>query len=449
MALAAILGLAAALRLVGIHHGLPYAGLVDTGEGTVVRRGWAMAHGGGFDPHGFRAPSGFVALLGSVEAPFAHPSLLAARLLVVALAVLAVAATWWLASVYGLVAAAVAAAIVAVETAAVAHAHAAATATVPAMLCVAVALALAVRGRLVWTALAAGVATSVVYSGILLLVPLALLATGRRPRAYVVGAVAYVVGFVAASPFVVVHPGDAADGIWHALRAIRRSGLAPQHDHWAGIAYAGHLWRGLGPVFLVALIGIVVALVQRRSRADILIPAYVVAAFAALCLTAAHPAALTLPLVPALAALAARVRYLASVTLLLLVVPLTWDVRADVALTRTDTRAAALEWVGAHVPAGPQIAEDPFLPTVPRLDVLRLAVPRAGRPDRWRSLPRLRAAGIDYVLVTGAVADRVEAARDRYPAEARFYAALARRDPVVRFEGTKPRSGPWVALYRL
>jgi hypothetical protein len=448
LALAAILGLAAALRLVGIRHGLPYAGLTDPGEGTVVRRGWAMAHGGGFDPHRFGVPSGFLDLLGAVEAPFSHPSLLAARLLVVGLAVGAVAATWWLGSIYGLVSAAVAAAIVAVETAAVAHAHAAATATVPATLFVALALALAVRGRLLWAALAAGIATSVVYAGILLLVPLAILA-GRRPRAYALGGAAYAVGFVAASPFVVAHPGAAVRGIWHALRGVRRSGFAAQHDHWAGIAYGGHLWRGFGPILVVAVLGLVVALVQRRSRADILLPAYALAAFAALCLTTAHPAALTLPLVPALAALAARVRYLASVTLLLLVVPLTWDVRADVQLTRTDTRAAALHWIDAHVPAGPQIAEDPFIPTVGRLDVLRLGIPRAGEPGRRRSLARLRAAGIDYVLVTGAVADRVQAARSRYPAEARFYAALARREPVVRFDGAKPRSGPWVALYRL
>src|SRR3954470_15081661 len=156
LALTAILGLAAVLRLVGVRHGLPYAGLGDPGEGTVVRRGWAMSHGGGFDPHGFGGPSGFLDLLGAVEAPFAHPSLLAARLLVVGLAVGAVAATWWLASVYGLVAAAVAAAVVAVETGFVAHAHAAAIALVPATLFVAVALALAVRGRLVWAAAAAG-----------------------------------------------------------------------------------------------------------------------------------------------------------------------------------------------------------------------------------------------------------------------------------------------------
>src|SRR5947209_5778198 len=79
-ALAALLALAATLRLVGIRHGLPHPGLVDPGENGVVERAWRMSHGGGFDPHRFRSPSGFLDLLAVVEAPFAHPSVLAARL---------------------------------------------------------------------------------------------------------------------------------------------------------------------------------------------------------------------------------------------------------------------------------------------------------------------------------------------------------------------------------
>jgi hypothetical protein len=51
-------------------------------------------------------------------------------------------------------------------------------------------------------------------------------------------------------------------------------------------------------------------------------------------------------LVPALAALAARVRYLAAVTLILLVVPLTWTIRADAKLTHASTVAAA--WIALH-----------------------------------------------------------------------------------------------------
>ena len=48
-----------------------------------------------------------------------------------------------------------------------------------------------------------------------------------------------------------------------------------------------------------------------------------------------------------------------------------------------------------------------------------LALPGPGRPfDPDRDVARLRARGVHYVLVTGAIADRVLAARDRYPREA-------------------------------
>jgi hypothetical protein len=83
--------------------------------------------------------------------------------------------------------------------------------------------------------------------------------------------------------------------------------------------------------------------------------------------------------------------------------------------------------------------------------VLRLELPGPGRPsDPNRDLARLRARGVRYVAVTGAVADRVLAARDRYPREARFYEDLerdARR--VYRVEAGGDLAGPWVAVYRL
>jgi hypothetical protein len=48
------------------------------------------------------------------------------------------------------------------------------------------------------------------------------------------------------------------------------------------------------------------------------------------------------------------------------------------------------------------------------------------------------------------VADRVEAARDRYPRDARFYDELA-REGKRRFyrTGTGKLAGPWVAVYEL
>ena len=73
--------------------------------------------------------------------------------------------------------------------------------------------------------------------------------------------------------------------------------------------------------------GLVVALVRRSSRADLVLGSFVVAYFASLLPLHSHFPRYVLPLVPALGALAGRFRSLAPVTLLLLVVPLTWSVQ--------------------------------------------------------------------------------------------------------------------------
>jgi hypothetical protein len=57
---------------------------------------------------------------------------------------------------------------------------------------------------------------------------------------------------------------------------------------------------------------------------------------------------------------------------------------------------------------------------------------------------------VDYVLVSGAVADRVLAVPELYPAEAELYRALdARATRVLRLDPGGELAGPWVALYRL
>src|SRR6185369_4947855 len=95
-ALAAILAGAAALRLVGIQYGLPFGNLLNPDEQSIVPRAWKLVHGGGGDPHWFDYPS----LLMYVNAPFQlwhdEPSYLTARIVGVALALGAIAASWWL-----------------------------------------------------------------------------------------------------------------------------------------------------------------------------------------------------------------------------------------------------------------------------------------------------------------------------------------------------------------
>src|SRR5262249_15423801 len=151
--------------------------------------------------------------------------------------------------------------------------------------------------------------------------------------------------------------------------------------------------------------------VVRRTRTDVVLSSFVLVYFLDLMTLRAHFDRYTLPLAPPLGALAGRMRSLAPVTLLLLVVPLVWDVRADRKLTRTDTRVAAQRWIEQHVPPGSRVAAESSTPGMPGLRVLHLALPGPGRPsDPNRDVARLRRQGVRYVLVTGAVADRVLAA---------------------------------------
>jgi uncharacterized membrane protein len=323
-----VVAAAASLRLVGIRHGLSAR---HTQERELVARAWRMSHGGGFDPHWFRAPSGLLDLLALVEAPFGQPSVLAARIALVVVACAAVAATWWLASTYGQVAGGVAAALVAAETVHVARSHTVSPG-VAVTLPLAVALALLARDRLVLAGLATGLAVSVEYRAVLLLVPLLLLGWRRRGTLALAGT-GVLAGFLALTPFAALHPRLAAADAWHSAGAATDGG---------GLAVAGQLWDGFGPVLFVCVLGLVLAVAQRRDRADLTLASFAVVALGTLLAFGSPHAASTLVLVPALAALAARVRYLAAVTVILLAIPLTWAIRADAKLVRVGPVANAV-----------------------------------------------------------------------------------------------------------
>jgi 4-amino-4-deoxy-L-arabinose transferase-like glycosyltransferase len=444
-----LLALAAAVRAVGIQYGLPFGNLLNPDEQSIVPRAWKLVHGGGGDPHWFDYPT----LLMYVNAPFqawqSHPSYLTARIVGLVLAVGAVAAVWWLGRVaYGDTAGAVAAAVATVCTIAVTYSREAVT-DVPLMLGVAVALALMVTGRIEVAGLAAGLATGFKYPGVFLVVPL-LVAAWRRWRRLAVAVVLMVCAFLASSPFVLVHRHQAWHEAFRVQRLARKGWLGFEHDHSAPIAFVDRLWHGLGPALIVAALGVVVALV-RRSRTDLILVSFAVVYFIDLMTLRAHFDRYVLPLVPPLAALAGRFRALAPVTLLLLVVPLTWTIRDDKRLTRTDTRVVAARWIEQHVARTTKVAADPSTPQVSGLDILPLQLPGPGRPfDPNRNVDRLRSKGVRLVIVTGAVTDRVDAARDRYPRETAFYDSLAASTRRVYYLQPGSRyAGPWVAVYRL
>ena len=446
--LGAILGLAAALRLIGIQYGLPVGGLLNPDEQNIVPRAWRMVHGGGLDPHWFDYPSLVLYLLAPFQAWQDQPSYLTARLVIVAIGVGGVAAAWWLGrAAYGRTAGVVAAAVVAVETIGVAYSHMAVT-DIPMTVLITVSLALAVTGRLEWAGVAAGLAASAKYPAVFLVVPL-VVAGWRQWRRLAIGGGLAVVAFIATSPYVLVHPHEAWSDASRVQRLARDGWLGFEHDSWALFSFTGKLWSGLGPVLLIAVVGLVLAL-RRRSRADLILASFVLVYLADLLTIRAHFDRYVLPLVPALAVLAGRQRALAPITLALLIVPLVWAIGDDVRLTRTDTRVVARDWIVDHLPPQASVAADSSTPPIGRR-VLDLQLPGPGRPyDPNRDVARLRREGVDYVLVTGAVADRVLAARSRYPREARFYDQLrTQARTVYHLEPGHGLTGPWVTLYRL
>ena len=448
LALAGILLLAAALRLVGIRYGLPYP-LLNPDEANIVPRAWEMTHGGGLDPGWYDYPSLLIDVLAPFQVLADEPSYLAARLVAVALGLGGVGAAWWLGRrAYGTSGAVAAAAATAVATTHVAYSRMAVT-DVTLTLCVTLALALALSGRLEWAGVAAGLAASAKYPGVLALLPVAVAAWPQwRRLAYAVGLAA--AAFVLTSPFVVVHAGAARDDVSRVQDLARAGWLGFEHDPATPLAFADRIWEGLGPAALVALVGLVIA-ATRRTRADLVLGAFVLVWALQLLPVEAHFDRYVLPLVPVLGALAGRLRALMPFALAALLVPLVWSIGDARELTRTDTRVAAAPLLERRLPAGATVAVDPSTPPLPGRRTIPLELPGPGRAtDPRRDVARLRADGVDWVLATGAIADRVRAAAADYPRETRFYDDLAAEATrVVLVRPGHGLAGPWIALYRL
>jgi 4-amino-4-deoxy-L-arabinose transferase-like glycosyltransferase len=446
-ALAAILALAAALRLTGIRYGLPFGTLLNPDEANIVPRAWRMTHGGGPDPHWFDYPTLVLYLLAPLEWLAGAPSYLTARLVVVVLALATVAAAWFLGrAAYGAPAALVAAGAVAVDTTHVDYSRMAVT-DVPLTLGVTVALALLVAGRIELAALAAGLAMSAKWPGAFLVVPLVIAAWGDWRRLARSLALAAVV-FAATSPYALAHPREAWDDASRVQRRAREGWLGFEHDHATPLAFLDRLWEGMGPFLAVALVGLAIALV-RRTRADLLLASFVLAYYANLLMLDAHFDRYVVPVVAPLAVLAGR---FGRAPALLLVVPLLWSIGEAAEHTRTDTRVGAATWVNENVDARARIAVDPSTPALAeRFDVVHLELPGPWRPfDRRRDVAELRRSSVRYVFVTGAVADRVLAARDRYPRESRFYDQLRTEGRRLYYaDADDDFAGPWVAVYSI
>lgn len=448
IALAAILVLAAVLRLVGIRYGLPLV-VLNPDESSIVPRAWRMGQGH-LDPGWYDYPSLLMALLAPVQAFFGAPAYGAARAVAIVIGLGGVGATWWLGRrAYGTGAAIVGAAAVAVATTHVAYSRMAVTDVLLA-LAVTCVLALAVEGRIEWAGLAIGLAASAKYPGAIAAVSVIVAGWGRW-RALGRAALLAAAGFALTSPFVLIHAGAAWDDISRVQRLARAGWLGFENDPVTPLAYLDRLWEAVGPLLLVSFVGLVAAVVRRR-KTDLVLVSFVVAYWLYLMPQQAHFDRYVLPLVPVLAVLAGSLRAAFPVALIALLVPLAWSVGDARELTGTDTRLRADAWVQRHVPAADTIAADPSTLPLAGRAVVRLELPGPGRPsDPRRDLDALRRLGVKWVILSGVVTDRVLAVPDRYSREAHFYEALSHgsRPAFAVFPSEPALAGPWVRIYRL
>lgn len=448
IALGAVVVLAALLRVVGSGSGLPLP-LLNPDEANIVPRAWELVHGGGLDPGWYDYPSLLFLLLAPTQIGLDQPSYGSARVVAIGLGLVGVVVAWWLGRLtVGRFSAAVCALVVAVATTHVAYSRMAVT-DIALSVGVTACLALLVAGRLEWAGLAAGLAASAKYPGVLLLVPLAVAGFGawRRLALSVVLAAA---AFLATSPFVVLRADDAWDDFSRVQSLARDGWLGFEDDPPTPLAYGVRVWETVGPVALVAVLGLVVML-RRRRPSDAILLSFAGVYGLSLLGSSAHFDRYVLPLVPVLAVLATRVPPLAIATALAAVVPLWWAADDARTLATRDARLDAAAWVDANVPPAERLAADPSTLPLTGRPVTRLELPGPGRTfDVDRDLARLRARGVQWLVVGGSVTDRVLAAAGDYPREARFYRSLDALTPAFAVKGRQGRaSRPWLAIYRI
>jgi hypothetical protein len=289
--------------------------------------------------------------------------------------------------------------------------------------------------------------------------------------------------FILASPFVVLDAPRFISDFVRQNRIMERGWLGFEHvgnGFWYNLST--NLGGALGVVLLIlGLVGVGWAL-WRRTRFDLLVAPYVVVYFAYIGTWKELADRYLLPVIPLLIVLAMRaclevvelrprarrvvVPLVAAVLAVAFVVPLLASVDFDRRLSGADVRVDAKEWIETHVPRGASIAVENYGPPLVReeaadhyraagLDavayrVTRLELPAPGTPDVQRDLERLRGEGVQYVVLSSRVYERVFAAADVYPGIVAFYRGLdAEAELVKEFRPGPGERGPVLKLYRI
>jgi hypothetical protein len=358
------------------------------------------------------------------------------------------------------------------------------------------------RRWLILGAAAAGLATSTKYNLGMLVLPATIAAVyacrgeaarrvaagARAPLVWIrlVGLHAYVpmlFAFVLASPFVVLDAPRFVSDFVRQNRIMDRGWLGWENagnGFWFNLST--NLSGALGWVLLgLCVVGLVWAL-WRHTRFDVLVVTYVVVYFGYIGTWKELADRYLLAIIPLLLVLVARaavevvalrparrrvvVPLVVAVVAVALFAPLSASIAFDRGLSGGDTRQRAKSWIEANLAPGSSIViENHGPPLVPLaaadhyraagrevvlFNVRKLELPAPETPDPERDVDRLRAEGVEFVVVSSAVYDRVFAAAKEYPALVAFYRDLGSQGELVKeFRPGDGESGPVLKLYRI
>ncbi len=156
----------------------------------------------------------------------------------------------------------------------------------------------------------------------------------------------------------------------------------------------------------------------------------------------------------------------AAVLAVACVLPLASAVSFDRALSGTDTRAVAKDWIERTIPSGTVIAMENYSPQLvglldkPYYDqaglvqkaykIVKIPLPLPGTLAKQRSVSFLESRRVRYVVVSSKVYDRVFAAAGSYPYLVDFYRQLEQTGTLVKeFRPGPGQRGPVLKIYRL
>jgi len=502
--LGGILLVALGLRLWNIGHGLPFAYNADEAE-HFVPKALDMADGGGLDPGYYENPSALTYLIYAIYAiggvrELGETAFETARVAVALIGTLVVGLVYWAGARYyerrvGLVAAA----LMAVAFLPVFYSkHALNDIVALAPITLALVACLLIYERGVWSdwalagaAIGAATATKYTAAAMLLVVVVAAALRVERDRGELrrallglaIAVAALLVLFALLNPYAVLNFDEARDQITSQSDQADTAKLG-QDDTRGWFYYLGTLTWGFGWLPLVAAVAGGVLTLRRDWRIALLLVAFPVCFYLYMGAQGRFFGRWLLPMYPALCVLAAyavvtlsarRAAVLAGLTALVCAQGALAAVHVDRLLGREDTRAQALAWIDANVPAGAPVVVEPFVPDSWRAALDRPVWP-VERPYqayekrlRVRRIDRYRERGHCWVIVGSTQKERglkagLTSSRNYYRAlddaseETVTFSPFARGADPVEFSydasfnyrpGAYERPGPVIEIHRL